>query len=53
MNNLKAGPVITYDDIRRIRPGFGLELKHFNKIIGKKLASDVKRGDPVSWDNFS
>ena len=53
MNNLKAGHVITYDDIRRIRPGFGLEPKHFNKIIGKKLALDVERGDPVSWDNFS
>ena len=46
----KAGEVITTDDIRRIRPGYGVAPKYFEKIIGRKLSEDVERGDPVVWD---
>ena len=53
IKDLKAGHIITSNDIKRIRPGFGLEPKFFNQIIGMKLASDVERGDAVNWKNFS
>jgi len=53
IKDLKAGHIITSNDIKRIRPGFGLEPKFFNQIIGMKLASDVERGDAVNWKNFT
>ena len=48
----KAGEIVTKDDVRRIRPGRGLPPKFEADIIGKKLISGVKRGDPTSWDKF-
>ena len=52
VNNLTKGQVATESDMRRIRPGYGLEPKYFRNVIGKVLKSDVKRGDPVSLDVF-
>jgi pseudaminic acid synthase len=50
VNDIKSGEKIKETDIRRIRPGFGLPPKYFDKLIGKTLSADVKRGDAVSWD---
>ena len=52
VKDLKSGQRITLEDIRRIRPGFGLPPKFFEKIIGMKLKKDVSFGDPVSWDKI-
>ncbi|MEX0501981.1 pseudaminic acid synthase [Alphaproteobacteria bacterium LSUCC0719] len=49
---LKAGHVITDADIRRIRPGFGLDPKFFKDVIGLKLANSVEAADPVKWEHF-
>ncbi len=50
INDLKKGAVISENDIKRIRPGFGLKPKFFDEIIGKKVLKDVERGDPVKWE---
>ena len=47
---LKKGDIVTCENIRRIRPGYGLPPKYENTIIGMKLIQDVERGDPVCWD---
>jgi len=52
IKNLKKGSEITPLDIKRIRPGFGLKPKFYNELIGKKVAQDVERGDPVLWDSI-
>lgn len=51
--NLKKGQKVTVDHIRRIRPGYGLEPKYFDCVIGKTLKCDVERGDPVSFELFA
>ena len=50
VRDLKKGEVITLNDIRKIRPGFGSAPKFFNAVIGSKVDKDVKRGEPVLWD---
>ena len=50
VKSLKAGDVIKSDDIRSIRPGHGLNPKHYDKVVGCKLNSDVSFGEAVSWD---
>ena len=50
VKNIKKGEVLKESDIRRIRPGFGLEPKYFDSLIGKKVTADVTRGTPVSWE---
>lgn len=53
MRDMKVGERVTEADIRRIRPGIGLEPKFFKELIGKTLQKDVKRGTPTSWDLFN
>ena len=48
--DVKAGDTVTPDNVRSIRPGFGLEPRHYDDIMGRKFASDVSRATPVSWD---
>ena len=47
---IKAGEILSEKNIRSVRPGFGLETKYINDILGKKVRMDVKMGTPVSWD---
>lgn len=52
VRDLPAGSVIGPEDIRRIRPGNGLAPKYFERLLGKKLSVDVRRGMPTTWDVF-
>ena len=47
---LKAGQIITSEDVRRIRPGFGLPPKFYDSVIGKQVRVDVNFGDPVTFE---
>ncbi len=50
IRDIKAGKLITYKDIKTIRPAYGLHPKFFKEIIGSKLIKNVEAGDPVKWD---
>lgn len=50
VEDIPAGGVLTERNIRSIRPGYGLEPKHFNKVIGARAKKDLKRGTALSWD---
>lgn len=52
VKDMKAGDTITEDCIKRIRPGFGLEPKYFNSIIGKKVTTNITRGMPVRKTDY-
>lgn len=52
IQDLPKGHVISLDDVRRIRPGFGLPPKYFEKILGKTLKKSIVKGQPVSFDDF-
>lgn len=49
VKNIKGGELFTLDNIRSIRPGYGLHPKHINDLIGKKAACDIKAGTPLAW----
>jgi pseudaminic acid synthase len=50
VKDLKAGDVFTKENIRRIRPGFGLQPRYYESLLGKKIASSAKAGTPLTWD---
>jgi sialic acid synthase SpsE len=50
VKDLKAGDVLTKENVRAIRPGLGLPPKHLNQILGKKIKSGVKMGTALAWD---
>ena len=50
VKDMKKGEVFTKENVRSIRPGFGLEPKYINDILGKKAKQDIKKGTPMRWD---
>ncbi len=52
MSDMKVGEIIKEKDVRIIRPGFGLEPKHLDEVIGKTLKSDALKHNPVKWDHI-
>lgn len=49
VKDIKKGDILTKENVKSIRPGFGLETKYIEDIIGKKAQVDIKRGTPVNW----
>ncbi|OPX90131.1 MAG: Pseudaminic acid synthase [Pelotomaculum sp. PtaB.Bin013] len=47
--DMKAGEIFTKDNLRVIRPGYGLSPKYYDLLLGKRVKQDVKKGYPVSW----
>ena len=50
--DVSEGEIITSENVRRIRPGFGLEAKFYDNVIGAKCLKSAKRGDRVTKDHF-
>ena len=44
--------MITKEHIRRIRSGYGLAPKYFDRVIGKKVGRDMERGSPLFIDDI-
>lgn len=50
VKDIKSGEKFTEENVRSIRPGFGMETKYIDDIIGKEAKVDIKKGTPMSWD---
>lgn len=50
VKDMKAGDIIDETCIRSVRPGYGLAPKHFDSIIGRRVAQSVSFGSAVTWN---
>lgn len=48
VKSIKKGELITGDNVRSVRPHFGLETKFFPILVGKKAKMNIKKGTPIS-----
>ena len=48
--DLKPGDRLTPQNLRAIRPGYGLPTKYLEQLLGKRVTKAVKRGTRASWD---
>ena len=48
--DMKAGDVLTRENLRMVRPGYGLPPKYFDALLGKKVKKDTPKGTAVRWD---
>ena len=53
VRTLKEGDIITENDIRSVRPGFGLPPKYYDKLIGSKVAIAVEKNSPVTLESIN
>ena len=51
IKNIFEGDRFSRDNIRRIRPAYGLEPKYFELLLGKKASSSIKKGHAITWEN--
>ena len=47
IKNIKKGEKFTKENIKVVRPGYGLEPKYFNKILNKRSLINVKKNEPL------
>lgn len=52
VKDVKAGETITEENVRSIRPGYGLHPKYYHEILGKKFRKDFEKGTPLAWGQF-
>ncbi len=52
VKDLKQGHLISDNDIRSVRPGYGLEPKYFKSLLGKKLIKSALKNTPVKKEYF-
>ncbi len=48
--DLEVGETLTADNIKVIRPGYGLEPIYYDLLLGKSIKRTAQKGTPVSWD---
>jgi pseudaminic acid synthase len=48
--DIKAGEIFTKDNVRSVRPGFGMHPKFYNEILGQIASTDLDKGTPLKWD---
>jgi len=50
--NIKRGEPITADKIIIKRPGYGIEPKHLDIVVGRKATIDIKEDEVITWDKI-
>ncbi|MCY8488906.1 pseudaminic acid synthase [Bacillus atrophaeus] len=50
--DIKAGEIFTKENIKVVRPGYGLEPKYFDLIIGRTAKKHISAGTPLGWDSI-
>ena len=50
VQEIKTGEAFTKENIRSIRPGFGLPPKYLGAVLGKTAARTMAKGTPLSWE---
>lgn len=52
VEEMKAGEEFTRENVRSIRPGYGLPVKELHSVLGRFAKSNISRGTPLSRDHF-
>lgn len=50
VRDIAAGELLTPDNLRSIRPGYGLPPKHLDTLLGRRATRDLPRGTALQWD---
>lgn len=52
VKDIKAGEEFTTENVRSIRPGYGLLPKYYSSLIGKKSKRDIGYGEPLGKEDL-
>lgn len=49
VKDVKAGECFTEENVRSVRPAFGMHTMYYEEILGKKAKTDLAKGTPLDW----
>jgi pseudaminic acid synthase len=49
VEDVKAGETVTENNVRSIRPGYGLHPMYLNEVMGKTFRTNISKGTPLDW----
>ena len=49
VEDMKSGDFITENNVRSVRPGFGLHPKYLKQLLGKRVKQNLKKGTRMDW----
>ena len=47
--DINKGEELNCDNIKIVRPGYGLKPKYYDKLLGSVVRKDCKKGTPLKW----
>jgi pseudaminic acid synthase len=53
VQDMQAGDFFTQENVRSIRPGYGLHTRYLNGVIGKRASREIESGTPLDWIHIS
>lgn len=53
VQDVKAGQLLTSENVRAIRPGCGMPIKYVQQILGRRARQNISRGTALQWDLVS
>lgn len=53
VKDIKAGEKFTEENVRSIRPGYGLHPKYLKEILGKNAKEYIEKGTPLNWQHIN
>lgn len=52
VKDVNAGDIVTEENIRSIRPGYGMHPKHYFDVLGKAFNKNIKKGTPLNFEHL-
>lgn len=53
VEDMKAGDIFSHENVRSIRPGFGMHPKNLDIVLGRKATKSLEKGDRLTWEVLS
>ena len=50
VSDVRKGEPFTEQNLRSIRPGYGMAPRYLDQVLGRAASCDVPRGTPLSWE---
>lgn len=49
---MKTGEVFIEENVRSVRPEYGLPPRYLEDVLGRQATRHIERGTPLTWDRI-